>query len=148
MVLLFQLSPAQRAAVQEVERRHGGPARTTMVGGRRVAIDESQPQGESQHQQQPAQQTQKGEHAKETKQAPQPQLRRSGRTRAPVTPRSETQRKGCHPPPRPQGPPLVTHLDLRAATAKQVQQLRFVQFEEWFPPRRDEHASEGFYTPL
>jgi len=32
--------------------------------------------------------------------------------------------------------------------AKQVQQLRFVQFEEWFPPRRDEHASEGFYTPL
>ena len=32
--------------------------------------------------------------------------------------------------------------------AKQVQQLRFVQFEDWFPPRRDEHASEGFYTPL
>ena len=32
--------------------------------------------------------------------------------------------------------------------AKQVQQLRFVQFEEWFLPRRDEHASEGFYTPL
>ena len=42
----------------------------------------------------------------------------------------------------------MTHLDLRAATAKQVQQLRFVQFEEWFPPRQDEHASEGFYTPL
>ena len=42
----------------------------------------------------------------------------------------------------------MTHLDLRATTAKQVQQLRFVQFEEWFPPRRDEHASEGFYTPL
>ena len=32
--------------------------------------------------------------------------------------------------------------------AKQVQQLRFVQFEEWFPPRQDELASEGFYTPL
>ena len=32
--------------------------------------------------------------------------------------------------------------------AKQVQQLRFVQFEEWFPPRRDERASKGFYTPL
>ena len=30
---------------------------------------------------------------------------------------------------------------------KQVQQLRFVQFE-WFSPRRDERASEGFYTPL
>ena len=42
----------------------------------------------------------------------------------------------------------MTHLDLRAATAKQVQQLRFVQFEEWFLPRQDEHASEGFYTPL
>ena len=42
----------------------------------------------------------------------------------------------------------MTHLDLRAATAKQVQQLRFVQFEEWFLPRRDERASEGFYTPL
>ena len=42
----------------------------------------------------------------------------------------------------------MTNLDLRAATAKQVQQLRFVQFEEWFPPRRDECALEGFYTPL
>ena len=47
-----------------------------------------------------------------------------------------------------QGPPLVTHLDLRAAMAKQVQQLRFVGFEQWFPPRRDDRASEGFYTPL
>ena len=42
----------------------------------------------------------------------------------------------------------MTHLDLRAAMAKQVQQLRFVQFEEWFLPRRDERASEGFYTLL
>ena len=32
--------------------------------------------------------------------------------------------------------------------AKQVQQLRFVQFKDWFSPRRDERASEGFYTPL
>jgi len=29
-----------------------------------------------------------------------------------------------------------------------VQQLRFVDFEQWFPPRRDERASEGFYTLL
>ena len=29
-----------------------------------------------------------------------------------------------------------------------MQQLRFVQFEDWFSPRRDERASEGFYTPL
>jgi len=42
----------------------------------------------------------------------------------------------------------MTHLDLRAATTKQVQQLRFVDFEQWFPPRRDDRASEGFYTPL
>ena len=42
----------------------------------------------------------------------------------------------------------MTHLDLRAATAKQVQQLRFVDFEQWFPSRRDDRASEGFYTPL
>ena len=42
----------------------------------------------------------------------------------------------------------MTHLDLRAATAKQVQQLRFVEFEVWFLPRRDERALEGFYTPL
>ena len=42
----------------------------------------------------------------------------------------------------------MTHLDLRATTAKQVQQLRFVDFEQWFPLRRDDRASEGFYTPL
>ena len=42
----------------------------------------------------------------------------------------------------------MTHLDLRATTAKQVQQLRFVDFEQWFPPRRDDRALEGFYTPL
>ena len=42
----------------------------------------------------------------------------------------------------------MTHLDLRVAMAKQVRQLRFVEFEDWFPPRRDERASEGFYTPL
>ena len=52
-----QLSPAQRTAVQEVEHRHGGPAGTTMVGGWRVAIDESQPQGESQQQAQQTEQT-------------------------------------------------------------------------------------------
>ena len=42
----------------------------------------------------------------------------------------------------------MTHLDLRAATAKQVQQLKFVDFERWFPLRRDDRALEGFYTPL
>ena len=38
-----QLSPVQRAALEQVERRHGGLVGTVMVGGRCVAIDESQP---------------------------------------------------------------------------------------------------------
>ena len=56
-----QLSPSARAALELVERRHGGPARTLMIGGRRVAIDESQPQGESQQQPQAAEQTQEAQ---------------------------------------------------------------------------------------
>ena len=32
--------------------------------------------------------------------------------------------------------------------AKQVQQLWFVDFDQWFVPRWDDRASEGFYTPL
>ena len=87
-----------------------------MLEGHHVALEETQPQGEPQS----AEQTQEGEQAKETEQAPQPQLCRSSRTRALVTPRSEAQRRGSRPPPRPQGPPPVTHLDLRAATAKQA----------------------------
>ena len=50
VVIADKLSPSMRVTVEQVERRHGGPARTVMVGGRRVAIDESQPQGESQQQ--------------------------------------------------------------------------------------------------
>ena len=42
VVITDQLSPSMRAALEQVERRHGGPARTLMVGGRCVAIDESQ----------------------------------------------------------------------------------------------------------
>ena len=48
-----QLSPAQRATVERVESRHGSPAGTVMLGGRRVALEESQPQGEPQQQTQP-----------------------------------------------------------------------------------------------
>ena len=43
-----QLSPAQRAAVEQVERRHGSPAGTIMLEGCLVALEESQPQGEPQ----------------------------------------------------------------------------------------------------
>jgi len=34
------LSPEAMATLQRVEHLHGGPARTLMIGGRRVAIDE------------------------------------------------------------------------------------------------------------
>ena len=43
-----QLTPAQRAAVEEAERLHGGPPGTVMMAGRRLAIEEARPQGESQ----------------------------------------------------------------------------------------------------
>ena len=47
VVIVDQLSPSTRATLERVERLHGGPARTLMIGGRRVAIDEGQPQGKS-----------------------------------------------------------------------------------------------------
>jgi hypothetical protein len=77
-----------------------------------------------------------------------PPRRRSTRTRAQVTPRPEGQRRGGRPPPRVRGSPPVEHFDLRGATARQVQGLRFVEVSRWFPPQRDSRASEGFYTPL
>ena len=49
-----QLPPTTREALEQVERRHGDPAGTLMIGGRHVAIDEGQPQGESQQQAPPA----------------------------------------------------------------------------------------------
>ena len=42
VVIADQLSSCTRAAPEQVERHHGGPTGTIMVGGRRVAIDESQ----------------------------------------------------------------------------------------------------------
>ena len=33
VVIIDQLSPSTRAALEQVERRHGGPARTVMVAG-------------------------------------------------------------------------------------------------------------------
>ena len=38
-----QLSPAQRAAVEVVESCHGSPARTVMLEGWRVVLEETQP---------------------------------------------------------------------------------------------------------
>ena len=45
-----QLTPAQRATIEEAERFHGSPPGTVMMAGRRLAIEETQPQGESQQQ--------------------------------------------------------------------------------------------------
>ena len=46
--IVDQLSQEARATLERVERLHGGPAGTLMIGGRRVAIDEDHPQEESQ----------------------------------------------------------------------------------------------------
>ena len=43
VVIVDQLSPTQRAAIQEVERHHGSPARTAMLEGRRVVLEETHP---------------------------------------------------------------------------------------------------------
>ena len=55
------VSPAVRAAIEEVERRHGSPAGTATFVGRWVAIEEG-PSAE----QEPVQQTQEGEQAQQT----------------------------------------------------------------------------------
>ena len=43
-----QLTPAQRAAVEDADCGHGGPPRTVMMVGCHLAIEEPRPQGESQ----------------------------------------------------------------------------------------------------
>ena len=61
VVIANQLPPATRDALEQVERRHGGPAGTVMVAGRQVVLDESQPQDGSQQEPHPIAQTQEGE---------------------------------------------------------------------------------------
>ena len=46
--IVEQLSPAQRAAIEQVEHRHGSPAGTIMLERQRVILEETQPQGEPQ----------------------------------------------------------------------------------------------------
>ena len=41
--IIDQLSPAPRAAIEQVEHHHGSPAGTVMLEGRHVAIEETQP---------------------------------------------------------------------------------------------------------
>ena len=49
--------PGAMEGIERVERLHGGPPRTVMIAGRRHAIDEVQPQGKSQQQASPVEQT-------------------------------------------------------------------------------------------
>ena len=63
VVIVDQLSPAQRATIEQVEHHHGSLARTIMLEGRRVVLEETQPQEEPQQQ---TEQTQEGEQTEET----------------------------------------------------------------------------------
>ena len=62
-----QLSLAQRAAVEELEARHGSPCGTIMLGGQRVSLDDApkgthveeiEPQEETEQHQEKAEQQQ------------------------------------------------------------------------------------------
>ena len=48
VVIANQLSPEARARLERIEHLHGGPPGTATIGGRRVLLEESQPQGELQ----------------------------------------------------------------------------------------------------
>ena len=55
VVIADHLSPEAQGRLECIERLHGGPPGTVMIAGRHLAIEEPQPQGESQQepQQQP-----------------------------------------------------------------------------------------------
>ena len=65
--IAYQLSPAQRAAIEQVEHHHGSPTGTIMLEGHRVVLEESHPQGEPQQQAQPVEQTEQTQEAEQTK---------------------------------------------------------------------------------
>ena len=48
VVIADHLSPEAQGRLERIEHLHGGPPRTVMMQGRRLAIEEPQPQGESQ----------------------------------------------------------------------------------------------------
>jgi len=50
VVIIDHLSPEAQGQLERIERIHGGPPRTVMMVGRCLAIEEPQPQGESQQQ--------------------------------------------------------------------------------------------------
>ena len=56
-VVIADPPPSSRAGIERVERLLGSPPRTVTVAGQHYTIDEGQPQGASQQQPQPAEQT-------------------------------------------------------------------------------------------
>ena len=54
VVIADHLSPYAQGGLEQIERLHGSPPRTVMMAGRGLAIEETQPQGESQQQPPPA----------------------------------------------------------------------------------------------
>jgi hypothetical protein len=119
-----EIAQAIAGAAEHAER--GGRGSGIHIGERRFHLDDRQlsteaiegtedPPVEQPTKDPPAEQP-----AEETEEqtAQTPPRRRSGRTRAQVTPRPEGQRRGGRPPPRVRGHPLVEHFDLRGATAR------------------------------
>ena len=47
VVIADHLSPEAQGRLEHIERLHGGPPGTIMMQGRRLAIEEPQPRGES-----------------------------------------------------------------------------------------------------
>ena len=73
VVIADHLSPEAQGQLERIERLHDGPPGTIMMTGRRLAIEEPQPQGESQQEPQqqpqlakPTEQAQEGEQAERT----------------------------------------------------------------------------------
>ena len=52
--------------MERTETLHGSPPATIMLGGRRVSLEESQPQGETEQQTQPVEQTEGTQQAEQT----------------------------------------------------------------------------------
>ena len=68
VVIADHLSPEAQGRLERIKRLYGDPSRTVMMAGRRLAIEEPQPQGEPQQQPQPAEpieQAQEGEQAEQ-----------------------------------------------------------------------------------
>jgi hypothetical protein len=123
------------ADVAELAER-GGRSSGIHIGERRVHLEGRQLGTEATEgaEDPPVEQPREDTEETEEQTVQTPPRRRSGRTRAQVTPRPKGQRRGGHPPPRARGHPPVEHFDLRGATARQVQALRFIEVGRWFPP--------------